>query len=251
MKLKPKRVKTIRAKPLSLSSTHASPLHGKTIQGKSLLKQPMRRTKQKQTQSKHPQSTFGSATTLPDAGNQPTPSKSDIERLQRKDKIINPIVEDSLKEHPQDVLHGSRSLNRLLPNFSRRPHDWDMFSPQEKKRALALERRIDRKAGYNIAQTQYRHIPKMPFTQPMPGSGEHLYRVVTPKIKGDPEIDIMDRPENLDTVRKHNISHESLIEAHHKANTRRLRQPMMAQKATSDVNDIEKYWQKRGKATKK
>jgi hypothetical protein len=238
------KIKTIRAKPLSLSPSKSRPLRSRTLLQPKMMPQ-------KKKQSEHPQSSFGSATTLPDAGNQPDPTKSDIERLQRKNKLINPIVQESLKDHPQDVLHGSRSLNMLLPNFSRKPHDWDLFSPTEKKRALQLEKKIDEKAGCDIAQTQYRHIPKMPFSQPIPGSGEHLYRVVTPQIKGDPDIDIMDRPSDLETTRKHGITHESLIEAHHKATTRRLRQPMQTSKASSDVNDIEEYWKKRGRIVKK
>lgn len=233
------KTKTIRAKPLSLKPMHTS-----------ILKQPKKQPPKQQ--SKHPQqSPFGQPVILPDAGNQPEPSKNDIERLQRKHKLVNPIVLDSLKDHPQDVLHGSRSLNMLIPNFSRKPHDWDMFSPKEKERALQLEKAIDEKAGCDIAQTQYRHLPKMPFSTPMPGSGEHLYRVVTPKIQGDPEIDIMDRPKDLETTRKHGITHESLIEAHHKATTRRLRQPMQSQKASSDMKDIEEYWKKRGKVAHK
>jgi len=237
--------KPVKIKTLSLSPATHSPLTHHPMRGKSLLQ------RQPKKKSKHPPSAFGSATILPDAGNQPEPSQSDIERLQGNKKFINTIVEDSLKDHPQDVLHGSRSLSMLIPNFSRTPKDWDLFSPQEQKRALQLEAEIDKQAGCDIAQTQYRHVPKMPFTPEMPGTGEHLYRVITPKIKGDPEIDVMDRPKELDTVRKHNITHESLIEAHHKATTRRLRQPLMAQKALSDMKDIEAYWKKRGRPTKK
>jgi len=219
----------------------------KTIEIKPLHMKPLKLT-QNGTPIEHTTSSF-SETVLPDAGNQPTPTREDIARLhRRKSDIVDPIVTSSLRKHPQDVLHGSRSLSLIIGNhFKRTPNDWDIYSNAEKQRALELEAQIDKKAGCDIAQTTYRHIPTTPFSKPDPLTGEHLYRVTTPKITGDSDIDIMDKPNNLPVERHKGITHEALIEQYRKASTRRIRQPLHSGKAQSDMRSIESYYKSKGR----
>lgn len=235
------KVKTLRPKMLRITPSHVSTL---------LPKKP---SPPKPTTTVHPEHTpFSRPVVLPDAGNQPDPTPECIARLKKQKDLIDPIVTKSLRENPQDVLHGSRSLNMLIPHFPRKPNDWDIFSTTEQERALELERKIDEKAGRNIAQTEYRRLPTLPFSPPLENSGEHLYRVTLPHLSDHhPEIDIMDRPPNLDTTRKYGITHESLPEAYEKASTRRLRQPLMATKASQDIQAIETHWKKKGEITKR
>jgi hypothetical protein len=243
------KVKTIRPKSIIISTTQT-----KAFTHHSLSK-PLKRTHQSKhitktkKQTHHPQSVFGSEVMLPDAGNQPTPTPEQIKHINQRN-IVDPIVERTLKENPQDVLHGSRSLHCIIPHYSRKPNDWDIFSTEERERAIELERKIDEQSGANVAQTYYRHIPSMPFSPPSSGTGEHLYRVTTPHLENEADIDIMNRPQDIETVRKDGITHESLLDAHKKATTRRFRQPLMMQKASSDISDIERYWKKKGKRTR-
>lgn len=185
---------------------------------------------------------------LPDAGNQPDATQEHIDYYKRnKEKIVPPIVKGTLRKHPEDVLHGSRSLDMIIPNYPRKPSDWDTFSPEEKRRALAYEKAIDEKVGADIAETHYIKIPKVSMGPDDPAMGKHLYRVVTPRISNDAEIDIMNRPSDLETERYNGITHESLASQYRKAVTRKGRQPTKAQKALSDQRAIEAYWESKGK----
>jgi len=190
---------------------------------------------------------------LPDAGNQPEPTPEKIEYYKRnRQHIVPPIVKSSLRRHPQDVLHGSQSLNMLLPSFPREPGDWDMYSPKEKERALALESAIDRKVGADIASTVYIEIPKATFggfqkkDDSEDDMSKNLYRVITPHVSNDAEIDVMDKPPNLPTVRHNGITHESLESQYKKSVRRQHMQPMKASKARTDQTAIEDYWNTKG-----
>jgi len=185
---------------------------------------------------------------LPDAGNQPDPTREQIDQfIKGKSRMIPDIVLSSLRNHPEDVLHGSQSLKLLLPQYSRNPQDWDILSPKEKERALALEAEIDRRAGCDIARTEYIPIPKVSAGPDDPTTSKHLYRIVTPAVEGDADIDVMDKPKQLKTQRHKGITHESLEYQYEKAKTRVQRQPMKAHKASSDIRDIENYFQSKGK----
>jgi hypothetical protein len=185
---------------------------------------------------------------LPDAGNQPDATQKHLDYYRRnKDNIIPPIVKSSLKKHPNDVLHGSRSLKMLIPNYPRDPEDWDVLSPEEKRRALAYEKAIDERVGADIAQTHYIQIPKTSIGPDDPGTSKHLYRVVIPRISNDAEIDVMDRPDDLKTERHKGITHEALTEQYKKAVARKSRQPLKAQKALADQRAIESHWERQGK----
>jgi len=185
--------------------------------------------------------------TLPDAGNQPDPTRAQIEHFRKnRDKIVGSVVKTSLRKHPQDVLHGSRSLQMLIPNYPRQPGDWDMYSPQEKKRALALEAAIDRKVGADIVETRYCPIPKVTSGPDDPGTSKDLYRIVSPDISNDADIDIMDKPKQLKIMRQKGITHERLDEAYVKARRRIRLQPIKAGKAVEDSRSIADYFKKRG-----
>jgi len=185
---------------------------------------------------------------LPDASGLPPPTQRELENYRKNhEEIVGSIVKKSLHQHRKDVLHGSRSLQMLIPNYSRTPGDWDMYSPMEKKRALALERALDKKVGGDIAQTEHISIPKVSAGPDQPGTSKELYRIVTPSVSNDAEIDVMNRPSGLKTISKHGITHESLDEAYVKAKRRASTQPMSMAKASSDAKDIESYLKSKGK----
>ena len=184
---------------------------------------------------------------LPDAGNQPEPTSENLDYYRKnREKIVPSIVKSTLKKHPSDVLHGSQSLNMLIPNYTREPRDWDTYSPNERQRALAYERAIDRSVGANIAQTEYIQIPKVSSKDDNSGTSRELYRVVTPQISNDAEIDVMDKPSDLKTIRDKGITHESIEEQYIKAVTRKSMQVFKAQKALEDQRAIETYWETKG-----
>jgi len=181
---------------------------------------------------------------LPDAGNQPDPTAEKIRRYRKNaEKWVGEVVKNHLTTHEDVVLHGSRSLKMLLPHYKRKVHDWDLFSPKERQTALEIERKIDQKAGCDIARTRYQHI-KSKNLKPEIYKGEHLYIVETPRVKGDAEVDVMDKPKNLPTVRHNGITHEDLLIAHQKALTRQYRQPQKKDKARYDTKAIEQKYHK-------
>ena len=183
---------------------------------------------------------------LPDAGNQPDPTPEKIRNYkENKDQWIPQIVTSSLRKHNKtDVLHGGKSLNMLLPSH-RDSDDWDMYTTEDKKRALELEAAIDKKAGCDIAETVYVPLQKSILMGPAGDDDEFisddLYRVQTPIVKKDADIDIMERPPGLPTVMKNGIRHEALSEAYKKAKRRVYKQPLQARKAVEDMKRIEEY----------
>lgn len=184
---------------------------------------------------------------LPDAGNQPDPTQCQIEHFQQnREQIVGKVVKQSLHKHPQDVLHGSRSLNILLPHYSRTPGDWDMFSPTEKQRAIAIEASIDKAVGADIVETRYNPVPKVSMGPDDPTTSKELYRVVSKHTPQESEVDVMDRPKQLKTIHHKGITHESLDSAYQKARTRMTRQPMKAQKALQDSRSIEEFYKQKG-----
>lgn len=244
MRIKTKRIKTIKVKPLSLSPTHASPLHNTPLRGKSLLQQPISRPRIEQ-----PVHTPGS--TLPDAGNQPDPTPEKIQQYKENaNKIVNDTVISSLRKHKKtDTFHGSRSLRMILGKeiFGRKVNDYDVFSKNEKQRAIELEAELDRKAGCDLFSTRYEHIKKVSIGEDDPYTGEHLYIVESKKVKDDPTIDVMSHPKDLPRILKNDIYHEALPVAYQKAKTRVYRSPLNAGKAVHDYRAIEEYYRRKGK----
>ena len=162
------------------------------------------------------------------------------------EQIVSPTVIKSLRKHKQDVLHGGRSLNILLP--TKRPtKDWDMYSPIEKKRAQTLERSLDKKMGCNICDVKKVDLPKVSPGPDMPGTSKRLYRVVTEHSDDDADIDVMDKPKGLKTIRRHGIAHESIDLAYKKAVRRMQVQPLQMWKAMEDKQRIEEYWAMKGR----
>lgn len=195
------------------------------------------------------------AQTLPDTGHQPEPTPQKREYFEENwEKIVPPLVISSLRKHPQDVLHGGRSLNELLPSH-RETKDYDIFSPMERKRAQELEAKIDRKVKANIVETRHVPIPKVSAGPDIPGTSKELYRVVTRKpgsnlsfgaFGDDPNVDVMERPSGLRTIRHNGITHESLEEAYLKT-IRGSSQIMRMAKSHQDKRRIEAYWAGKGK----
>lgn len=162
------------------------------------------------------------------------------------EKIVSPTVVRSLRRHREDVLHGGRSLNMLLPT-QRPTKDWDIYSPREKTRAQALEREIDRKTGCDVCQVKQVHMPKTTMGPDSPETSKRLYRIVTEHTADDADVDVMDKPKGLRTTRAKGITHESLEAAREKAAKRMRLQPMYMWKAMLDKQRIEQYWRMKGK----
>jgi len=186
---------------------------------------------------------------LPNASkykNQPT--RNQINEYQKnKEEILDPIVIKSLKRHPADVLHGSQSLHMIIPG-SRKPVDWDLYSSQEEKRALALEKSLDEKMKADIAYTEQGKFPKVPESNTL--NPTKLYHV---KVVGitDPQIDVMDKPKNLPTFSYEGITHETLESQHYKLDWRANNQWTKLVKAVGDRKEIEKYLESKGKKVPK
>lgn len=182
---------------------------------------------------------------LPDSSGLPKPTEAQLKRFEKNSqRIIDTVVVSSLKKHRSDVLHGGRSLNLLLQ--SKRPSgDWDIFSPTEKSRATQIERAIDRKAGADVSYVKYCPIPKVTAGPDAPNTSKDLYRVIT-LPSGDSDVDVMDKPRGLPTIRKNGITHESL-ESQYEKTKQGLLQPMRMSKASVDKKRIEEHFRSQGK----
>lgn len=187
------------------------------------------------------------------------PNDSGLDRCNREQQqyyeqnwksILNPKMTKHLRGS-KDVLHGGRSLNMLFDaqpndNLYRESLDWDIFSRKPKKTAQKIERQLDASMGCDICETVHVPIPLMPGKQPSKAESGNLYRVTTPATKKDAEVDIMERPEKIDTVRYKNIYHESLEGQYEKAR-RGLLVPMRSFKSGIDKQRINEYWRRQGK----
>lgn len=188
---------------------------------------------------------------LPDASNQPDPTPEQIQHFEEHGKkIIDQIVHKSLKKHKdKDALHGSKSLQLIIgkDKYPHEPADWDVFSKEEKKRALEIEKAIDDKAGADIAHTRYQTVRKVSMGPDDPYTGKHLYIVETPDVRSDNSVDYMDFPKDLPTLVKGGIRHEHLNIAYMKASTRYKRQIMKAQRGFEDARLIKEYYMRQGR----
>lgn len=188
---------------------------------------------------------------LPNASsyNNPPTSEQLSKYKQNKKEILDPIVISSLKKHPSDVLHGSQSLKRVMPEFFKRePNDWDFYSDQEEKRALALEKSLDTKMKSDFAYTVKGKIPQVTTGTPNPKAfnASKLYEV---KVRGvtDPQIEVMDKPKGLPTFSFGGITHESLESQHYKLDFRASNSLTKMIKGIGDRNAIEDYLKSKGK----
>jgi hypothetical protein len=188
---------------------------------------------------------------LPNASkykNQPT--RNQINEYQKnKEEILDPIVIKSLKRHPADVLHGSQSLHMIIPG-SRKPNDWDLYSFQEEKRALALEQSIDNKMKSDFAYTEECKIPRPPGKEPKTSKIAHnATKLYVVKVRGItvPQIDVMDMPKGLPTFFFKGITHESLESQHYKLDFIANNNIAKMTKAIGDRNSIEDYLKSKGK----
>ncbi len=186
---------------------------------------------------------------LKDSGGMPKCTQEQRRRYNENwENIVSPTVTRSLKRHREDVLHGGRSLNMLLP--TKRPtKDWDLYSPREKIRAQTLEREIDKKTGCDICSVKQVHMPKLHAGPDTPGTSKRLYRIVTEHNPNDADVDVMDKPKDLKTISHHGITHESLESTYLKSEKRMLSQPMHMWKAMEDKKRIEEYLRMKGKKT--
>lgn len=186
------------------------------------------------------------AHTLPDSGGQREPTAQDIARYKKHgDKWVNDICMQSLRTHKQDVLHGGKSLNILLSS-KRKSKDFDIYSPMEKTRARDLESKLDKKCGANLFETHYVPIPKGNIFAPVDkSSAKELYRIMTPNIHNDSDVDLMHRQPGLDVVKKGGISHESLPSQYQKT-LKSIMHPMRMMKGAEDKKRIEQFYKDKG-----
>jgi len=195
----------------------------------------------------------GRSEILPDKSGLPQCSREQQQYYEQNwERILNPRVTSHLYES-KDVLHGGRSLNMLFdayPNdkLYRESLDWDLLSRKPRKHSIKLEKQIDTSMGCNVCDVV--HVPI-----PVTSSQEHedmsadLYRVSTSFTDKDSEIDIMDRPKKLDTIRHKGIYHETL-ESQYKKATRGLMVPFRSFKSGLDRTRIREYYRLKGKKLK-
>jgi len=195
----------------------------------------------------------GRAEVLPDKSGLPSCSREQQQYYEQNwENILDPKMIEHLRGS-EDVLHGGRSLNMLFDaspsdRLYRESLDWDLLSKKPRKHSIKLEKQIDKSMGCNICDVT--HVP-IPITsdRDYEDMSADLYRVSTPYTNKDSEIDIMDRPKKLDTIRYNKIHHETL-ESQYKKVTRGLMVPMRSFKSGLDRTRIREYYRLKGKKLK-
>jgi len=187
----------------------------------------------------------GNSEIISDSSGLKKPTMQQISWFSKNHKeIIKDTVLTSLKKHKSDVLHGSQSLNILIPSNQRKAKDWDIFSKMEQGRAIELEKRLDKKANCDISQVSCHEIPKVSFDKDNGTTAKRLCVVSTPLIHTDNGIDVMRTPKKLDTITHKGIRHESLEGQLEKAK-RGLFIPMRSFKSGLDKRRIERELNKK------
>ncbi len=68
--------------------------------------------------------------------------------FERNRNIVNRVVRSFLAKRKVGIVHGTRATNAQLPrDLQRETLDWDVFVRNPKKRAIQLERALDKKFG--------------------------------------------------------------------------------------------------------
>ena len=193
----------------------------------------------------------GRSKELRDSSNLPECSREQTSRYEQDwEKILNPKMKKHLRGS-KDILHGGRSLNMLLADDNpesklyRRSKDWDLFSRTPKKIAQKIERKLDKSLGCNICDVVHVPIPQTSGRDYDDMSAD-LYRVTTPATTKDAEVDLMEKPKNLPTIRHKGIYHESLEKQYEKTK-RGLMVPMRSFTAGLDKQRIAEYYRRKGK----
>jgi len=79
---------------------------------------------------------------------------SQIEKAQRmknNKKVVNRVVRGWLAKNKVGIVHGTRATNAQLPRkLERKTIDWDVFVKNPKKRAMQLEKVLDKKFGGDL-----------------------------------------------------------------------------------------------------
>lgn len=162
-----------------------------------------------------------------------------------------------LRKHRTSTIHGRRSLNAILtdspiteddPNdpLYRASQDYDLYIPKKnlKRHVTKMSKKLDEKVGCDISYTVHTPIPNISGRDD-PSMCKELYRVVTPYISRDSEIDAMESPKGLRIQRHRGISHEHLDQAYEKACSG-LYSPMRMWKSLTDKRQIEEYRRLKG-----
>lgn len=192
--------------------------------------------------------------TLHDTSNLP---QCTVQQRSRYEQNWEKILEPKMMTHlhgSKDVLHGGRSLNMLIAdndpeNDLYRPSlDFDVFSKSAKKHSRKIEKQLDKSMGCNICDVVHVPIPQTSAREYDDMSAD-LYRVTTPATTKDAEVDFMDKPKNLPTVRYKRIYHESLEKQYEKA-TRGLMVPLRSFKSGLDRTRIREHYRRKGKKLK-
>jgi hypothetical protein len=70
------------------------------------------------------------------------------QRMKGNKKVVNRVVRGWLAKNKVGIVHGSRATNVQLPkNLKRETIDWDVFVKNPRKRAMQLEKVLDKKFG--------------------------------------------------------------------------------------------------------
>lgn len=62
------------------------------------------------------------------------------------------IIQNNIRKN-KDVVYGGRAIQAQIGPLARPTRDWDVFSKHPKKRALEVERKLDRESGRDIYYT--------------------------------------------------------------------------------------------------
>jgi hypothetical protein len=178
---------------------------------------------------------------LPNSSKQSKANMGELARFRaNKEKIVGPIITEHLKSNRKDVLHGSRSLSMIIPHYSRKPKDWDIYSTTHKAHARSIEKKIDKKVGADVVETVYRKIPKVTSGPDPPGTAKEIY-IVQGKQHGVDIADVANMPKGQEKFAHKDITHERLSMARAKAERRARLQPSKSAQAYSDIRDIDRY----------
>ncbi len=75
--------------------------------------------------------------------------------FKRNRKVVNRVVRGFLAKNKIGVVHGTRATNAQLPrDLHRKTLDWDVFVKNPELRSRQLERKLDRKFGFDAFKTK-------------------------------------------------------------------------------------------------
>lgn len=155
--------------------------------------------------------------------------------FKRNRKIVNRVVRGFLAKNKVGIVHGTRATNAQLPKgLNRETLDWDVFVKNPKKRAIQLERLLDKKFGGDFFRVQ----------RGIGSPGVRVQKIIS-NVTDEGFVDFATPNRKVDSVAKRGVRFATLEDQLKRARIN-IKKPELKFRRRKDLDLIKRVRQARG-----